>query len=47
MEQAQSVQNFKLCDQIADEISLKAKKRQELESTLWHLQQKKNKSNQY
>ena len=37
MEQAQSVQNFKLCDQIADEIlSLKAKRR-ELESTLRNL----------
>ena len=47
MEQAQSVQNFKLCDQIADEISsLKAKWR-ELESTLRNLQRKQKKSNQY
>lgn len=45
MEQAQSVQNFKLCDQVADEISLKAKWR-ELESNVHNLQQKK-KSDQY
>lgn len=45
--QAQSIQNYKLCDQMTDEIlSLKAKRR-ELEAALRSLQQKQKRSNQY
>jgi chromosome segregation ATPase len=47
VEQAQTVQNFKLCDQLADEISSLKAKRRELETALRSLQQKQKKSEQY
>ena len=47
VEQAQTVQNFKLCDQLADEVSSLKAKRRELESALRSLQQKQKKSKQY
>ena len=47
VEQAQTVQNFKLCDQLADEVSSLKAKRRELESALRSLQQKQKKSDQY
>ena len=47
VEQAQTVPNFKLCDQLADEVSSLKAKRRELESALRSLQQKQKKSKQY
>lgn len=47
MEQAQTVQNFKLCDQLAEEVTKLKGKRHEAHSALRVLERKEKRSNQY
>lgn len=47
IEQAQGLQNFKLCDQLSDEVTLLKKKRREIESALRALERKEQRSVRY